>query len=152
MQTVKDRLARIVKWLIRTKLTSEVKRIVVLSSLAARLESVSDPAQRALHKLNNILHLCHDDKALLFPMYISNAIWGSRDDVNISLKNHELQIDSLQAIKEHELTLPQIQIVASVIVKLIPDYLSYASKRAMRGDIALLLKQVTSNEVQAEAA
>lgn len=146
MQTVKDCLAKIVKWFIQSKLTNETKRIVVLSSLAARLETVADPAQRALHKLNNILHLCHDDKALLFPMYISNAIWGSREDLKISLKNNELQINGLKAIKDHELTKTQIQIVASLIVNLIPDYLSYASKRMMRGDIALLLRQVTGGD------
>lgn len=152
MQTVKDRLARIVKWLVQSRLTNETKRIIVLSSLAGRLENVTDPAQQALHRLNSILHLCHDDKALLFPMYISNVIWGSRDSMKISLKNNQLQIDGLRAIKDHELTLPQIQIVAALIVNLIPDYLSYASKRMMRGDVALLLKQVTTSDAGIETA
>lgn len=142
MQFLKIRLANFVKSLIQSKLANETKRIIVLSSLAARIESITDPAQEVLHKLNTILHLCRDDKALMFPMYVSNVIWGSRDRININLQKSDIRIQELKEIKEHHLSETQIQIVASLIVKIIPEYLSYASKRMMRGDIILLLKQV----------
>lgn len=140
--TIVENIKLSIKQVISSSLSNESKRLIVLSSLAGKLEKVIDPTQEVLHKLNNILNICHDDRAMLFPMYISSLIWGKQDSINIDLKKSQLKVDRLSELKAHELTETQVKVVAGLISRKIPKHLAYASNTSMRQDIILLLKQI----------
>ena len=126
MPTIQKRglLARFVG----SKLPSRTKRLIVLASLAALLPSRQKTFDdTAMRKLNDLMQLGHEPKALSLPVHLTHAIW--RDDkrteiVNV-VNNQGLASDPRSA--------------AQRVMALIPEWLRYDEADGITDDVERLI-------------
>lgn len=89
---------------------SRTKRLILLSSLYARLRNTTSFDSATIHKLNKALSLCKDDKAIQFPMHLTRAIWrGDRGNV----------------ILYPEPNIAELEILVRRVMQTIPSWLRY---------------------------
>lgn len=120
--SIKSLLSRIL-----TKvLPDRTKRLVLLSSLYARMSGQTSFDSKTISKLNQIMMLSSKDSALEFPMQLSRVIW-QRDRGTSVLYPLETQENEEQLVEQ--------------IFDKVPQCLLYSDKQAVSQDIAKLLSQ-----------
>lgn len=126
MSTTQQRgfLARFVS----AKLPSRTKRLIVLASLAALLPSRQKSFDdNALRKLNDLMQLGHEPKALSLPVYLTHAIW--RDDKRTEIIN---------VVNNQGLT-SDPRAAARQVMVLIPEWLRYDDADGIMDDVERLI-------------
>jgi len=123
---------------LKSTVPNHTKKIIMLSSVAARIRDTTDPDRDIAAKLNHVLALSNDDDALLLPMQLSRRIWSSPIQINCSTKA-ESEFKDLNDFHLMPLSSTQIRIVSDQIVKNTPDWLRYGSNREMKKDVLKVL-------------
>lgn len=122
-------------WVLGKVLPNTVKRMIFMSSLAAYLRDIDQPEDEVLRKLNSVLRLSSDYRAMRFPIVFHSYIWDSFDTCTITDKGIACNSDTLKGFRLVGLSKPQARIVADKIIDYIPDWLRYASKNQTRKDV-----------------
>src|SRR5690606_9982904 len=68
------------------KLPNRTKRLIFVSSFLAHIQNCNSTDKAIISKLNTLLHLSSDDKALVWPMQLHEKIWG---DIKIEKILHD---------------------------------------------------------------
>lgn len=127
-------------------LPNRTKKLILLSSLHAKINSVSKPDRAIAKKLNQTMALSTSYDALLFPMQLGNRFWKSSISVECGGNNH-IKIKDLGDIAFATLSKAQMRIVSDQILKIVPDWLMYASKRQMKQDLTKMLASYQEPEL-----
>jgi hypothetical protein len=124
-------------------LPKRVKRMIFVSSFIAHIQNCrqSNSNKTLLSKLNLLMQLSADDKALDLPMRLHNRIWGNIHVEEI-LRYKNLEITSIDEIVHMEFATPQIRTISEEIVKATPEWLKYDSNTKMRADLIKLFKNL----------
>lgn len=126
-------------------LPNRMKRLFLISSLHAKINAVSKPDRAIAQKLNQTMALGSDPESLIFPMKLGNKFWKNNSlEVEVGNTN-QIKIHDLAQITTTNLTKAQVRIVADQILKIVPVYLMYDSKRKMKQDITQLLASFQPN-------
>jgi hypothetical protein len=104
-----------------------MKRMMVLSSLSSLIANQEEPDPAFIHKLNEILNLCHDEKAMLLPMRFKSVIWKS------SKGSEMLPLKQLNSQKESDVT----DAITELLARL-PQWLRYDTDEKIASDIRTL--------------
>lgn len=126
---------KLTSWVLGKVLPDKVKRMIFMSSLAAYLRDIDQPEDEVLQKLNSVLRLSSDYRAMRFPIVFHSYIWASFDTCTITDKGIACESHTLKGFRLVGLTKPQARIVADKIIAYIPDWLRYASKNQTRKDV-----------------
>jgi hypothetical protein len=115
-------------------LPTRTKRLIFLASFSARVkEEDATPSSTldnaALRKLNELLTLGADPKALGLPVQLSRVIWRGRSVADIA--GEQLPIDRI--------TPDRVESVSQQIVSAMPQWLKYDPTDKMVGDVKKLL-------------
>lgn len=138
MQSLRRLINTFVVMFLDNVLPNRMKRLILLSSLYAKINSVSEPDKAIALKLNQVLSLSKSHEALLFPMQLGNRLW--RDSIKVECGNSKsLKINSFSEIAIASLTRTEMRIVSDQILKTIPQWLKYGSNRQMKQDLTILL-------------
>lgn len=129
----KSPVSRIMTKVLSKVIPDRTKRLVMLSSLYANLCNKTNFNSNTISKLNKIMALSSDDKALEFPMHISSAIWHGDHGRTI------LHDSSSQQLSVHDLI--------EKIISTMPQWLVYSDKEIVSQDIAKLLANRSKLEV-----
>lgn len=126
---------KLTSWVLGKVLPDKVKRMIFVSSLAAYLRDIDQPEDEVLQKLNSVLKLSSDYRAMRFPIVFHSYIWDSFDTGTITDKGIACESDTLKGFRLVGLSKPQARIVTDKIIDYIPDWLRYASKNQTRNDV-----------------
>lgn len=129
---------RLFHCVLKSTVPNHTKKILMLSSVAARIRDTTDPDMEIAAKLNHVLALSNDDAALLLPMQLSRRIWSNPIQINCSTKD-EKEFKDLNDFHSMPLSSTQIRIVSDQIVKNTPSWLRYGSNREMKKDVLQVL-------------
>lgn len=121
--------AKFLTWLFPDR----IKRMIFLSTLAAHIRDLQQPDAETLSKLNDILLLSSDAKALRFPMEFHSRIWGKFNPV--CLRKEGIAVDSICGLQTRGLAKSELRIVANRLIDYMPAWLKYQSKEGIRQDI-----------------
>lgn len=124
-------------WLLNKTLSSSIKRLIVLSSFAAHIRDLNKPDDETLEKLNQIMALSSDAKAMLFPMKLHSRIWSRFD--HQKLEEIGFAFNDPHAITTENISNSQIRILIKQVINSLPQWLVYQSHEEMRKDFYHLL-------------
>lgn len=127
-------------------LPNRTKKLILLSSLHAKINSVSRPDRAIARKLNQTMALSTSYDALLFPMQLGTRFWKSSISVECGGIN-QIKIEDLGDIALTRLTKAQMRIVSDQILKIVPDWLMYGSKRQMKQDLTKMLASYQEHQL-----
>lgn len=129
----KSHVSRIVTKVLAKVIPDRTKRLVMLSSLYASMCNKTNFNSNTISKLNKIMALSSDDKALEFPMQLSSAIWHGDQGKTI------LHDSNAQQLSVHD--------VIEKILNTMPQWLIYSDRESVSQDIAKLLANRSKLEV-----
>jgi hypothetical protein len=119
-------------------LPKKTKRLVFLSSLIGYITKNEEPDKELLQKINNLLALSENDRAMVLPMYISKTIWHDRIqsfDCFSCVNSKTCE----KTVKNMCLSHQQICRMSNAIITNIPNWMVYGTKRHIRHDVMTLL-------------
>lgn len=131
---------RFVEGLLSKAFSDDIKRLIFLSSLAAYMENVTNPDNHTVNTLNELFSLSKSSAALKLPMQSHSKIWGSFDIRE--LNSSGIECKNMCELKNRKLTVPQLRIVASRLIRYMPKWLMYSSKENMKKDIFKLMQNI----------
>lgn len=77
-------------------LPDHMKRLVLISSLAAKMKNQRELDPQTMEKLNRLMHLCTSEKAMQLPAVIAPVIWDEPlDDIRPALAKQAKGDDSV---------------------------------------------------------
>jgi hypothetical protein len=126
----KLRISNYFTCLINWALPNRTKRLLFLTSLASRFINMSNFNKETMHKLNSLLKLCNNERAMELPIALSNIIWHGKTSMELchcDVCNVEL---SKELIKE----------MTSNILSLVPTWLKYSEDEDIKHDVEILLR------------
>lgn len=123
------------------KLPNRTKRLIFVSSFLAHIQNCNSTDKAIISKLNTLLHLSSDDKALVWPMQLHEKIWG---DIKIEKILHDkgIEISDIDKIAHVQFMSRKVRLLSEDIVKAMPEWLKYDSNTRMRGDIMKLFNNL----------
>lgn len=124
-------------------LSKKAKRTIFVSSFIAHIQKLQQSDKTLLTKLNLLMELVSDDKALVLPSRLHNKIWGNLQLEEL-LRERNIAVTSIDEIVHLEFSTPQIRTMSEQIVKATPEWLRYDSNTKMRADLIKLFKNLGS--------
>lgn len=109
--------------LCRSCLPKTTKRKLLLGSILGLIYSHPCLDSTEIDKINNILHLARNRKALNFPIYLSKFIFSDKE-----FEDYKKQIKTLIDNKNFNAAI-------NLIVNIVPEYLKYNNTRIIKQDI-----------------
>ena len=108
-----------------------MKRLLFLTSVMTHVKD-SQLNSQTLHKLNNLMGLCREEKAMELPMMLSKVIWDGR------------VIEPIKVLSEKK-TIPdsQFQDLIHQVITNVPHWLRYGRAGDMEEDLRRLLSYRT---------
>lgn len=122
-------------------LPNRTKRLIFVSSFIAHIQVCEHADRNLIAKINRLLHLSDDDFALFLPMQYHEKIW-SKLNVEQLLHDKGFAISNFNQIAEIEYMSPKVRTLCEDIIKLMPEWLKYASNTQMRSDLIKLFKNI----------
>lgn len=124
-------------------LPDRTKRLVLLSSLTARLRDTNFFDQCTIEKLNKLMVLASNPEAIGLPVHLSKVIWQGKDVKYIMHSCFLNQSVSLLANGDESARYSNIQLsitnTAMNIIDGMPSWLRYGKKDEIMNDIVNLL-------------
>lgn len=112
------------------------KRLVFLTSVYGMIEGVDIPDAEHLKRMNELLHLARDSKALALPILLQSKIWKSRLAFPvIRLSEREICIGDL---KTSMLCTRDYDYLAAYLIEKAPRCLNYGSLALVARDLERL--------------
>lgn len=141
MKELKTLMRRFLHCVLKNVLPDRAKRLMLLSSLHARIATDAHPDKEIARKLNEVFALSSSDEALLFPMQLRERLW--REPINVSCGvSNPVEVKDFRDIASMTFTKSQVRIVSDQILKTVPGWLQYGSKRQMKQDVVALLSNL----------
>ena len=109
------------------------KRMVFLVSFSARLSPSNELDPETLDKLNKVMALCDDNRAMGLPNYLSKVIWNGKTAYEICNQN----VCGVRLDQE------TMQRITGRVKSSMPGWLQYGSDEAIQKDVELLLSNKT---------
>lgn len=117
------------------------KRAIVMSSLLGFIGKVEDPDKELLNKINTAWSLCKDDGTLFIPIRKTNWIWRNLpNEINEVTSTHG-NVKDFHELTYKKVTYAQARAISGFILKYLPNWLVYDSKRKMKRDITDIIKK-----------
>lgn len=111
-----------------SRVPDRTKRLIALSSLAVVLPPRSELFdQNAMRKLNDLMKLGHEPRALELPVRLTHAIW--QDDKRREIVRYV----------ETQAATGDTRSAAEFVLTLLPEWLKYGQKEAMTQDVEKLI-------------
>lgn len=120
-------------------LPDRIKRMIFLASLNAKINNMRNPSVEALNKLNNVLALATNTKAMELPMEISYSIWSGFNTKE--LINRGFSCAGLPGINYRAMTSSQKLDLANCVIKNAPKWLRYNDATSMQTDLLKMFNE-----------
>lgn len=117
--------------------SNHVKRLILLSSLAAYMNNIKNPDNAVVTTLNELFKLSKSPAALKLPMQMSPQLWGKFDEA--VLKEAGIECDKFCQLHEERVVIAQLRIIASRLIQYMPNWLKYDSNERIKKDIINLM-------------
>lgn len=136
-----QRKPKMVGKLLGKVLPNRTKRLIFVSSFLAHIQNCNSTDKSIISKLNTLLHLSGDDKALVLPMQLHERIWG---DINIEKILHDkgIEVSNIDKIIHVQFMSKKIRTLSEDIVKVMPEWLKYDSNTRMKTDLVKLFNNI----------
>lgn len=122
---IKSLLSRVFTSVLTKVVPDHTKRLVMLSSLYARMCNKTSFDSNTISKLNKIMALGKRDNALQFPIQLSSVIWNADQGKTVLYPAPAIQVSEAVQVDQ--------------ILEKVPSWLLYSDKENVSQDIALLL-------------
>jgi hypothetical protein len=135
--------------LVARYLPDHMKRLIFVTTAYGVLLTPPPPDPNDLGRLNTVMKLAHRPKALWFPFYFANWIWRHRVGVVVLADGQRMTLDRLFHTPElrQECEQPQFsRALATQLVRVMPEWLEYASRSVMTKDLECLIRTVVMTE------
>jgi hypothetical protein len=110
-------------------LPNRTKRLVFISSLTARFRGSNSVDKETLHKLNQMMKLCANEKAMELPVLFGSAIWQGKTSVEICNGD----------VCKTEITSTNVKDMVANVVTVMPKCLKYGNDGQMEKDVEQFL-------------
>lgn len=119
-------------------LPNRLKRLLLLTSLAAIAKNIRDTDKSTIHLINEMLHLAVRDSALYMPIRVKSYIWNRYDIIE----------PCVTALMNGQCGDKAGRDFADSILRSVPQWFGYGSDDKMRDDILNLFKITEHNDEQ----
>lgn len=107
------------------KVPRKFKRLVFLSSILGIIDDIKNPTDEIISKLNEILSLAHDKKALMLPIYIHSFIW--KGVMEPAMEKDQQLVDSIRNVVGGVIDEDSKNYLIDFFITHSPEWLRYGS-------------------------
>ena len=130
MSTLKRNFVQWFFQMLMLHLPRRTKRMIFLTSLTALIKNTTSLSNETLHRLNELMGLAYEEKAMLLPAQYCSGIWCGKTFCEVCQKDisqsKSLSTETLYEMVNH-------------VYESMPQWLRYARDIDIQGDIARLL-------------
>jgi len=106
------------------------KRLIFLASLTALIKNTTTLSQETLKRLNDLMAVAQDERALQLPAQLSHGIWCGKNICEVCRR---------ETMEVKTLSTAAILDIAVRIYESMPDWLRYGRESDIQGDIIRIL-------------
>jgi hypothetical protein len=110
-------------------LPTRTKRLVFISSLTARFNGSNAVDKETMHKLNQMMKLCANEKAMELPILLGNVIWQGK--TSSELCNGD--------VCKTEITTSNVKDMVTSIITVMPKWMKYGENGQIEKDVEQFL-------------
>jgi len=107
------------------KVPRKFKRLVFLSSVLGIIDNIKNPTDEIISKLNEVLSLAHDKKALMLPIYIHSFIWKSV--MEPAMETDQQLVNSIKNVVSGNIDETSKNYLTNFFIANSPEWLRYGS-------------------------
>lgn len=111
-------------------LSQRVKRLIFLASFSARIKDQTSFDSDTVHKLNQVMALASEERAIQLPVHLSKVIWQGRTIHDIA---------ECEVLSSSTFTKERLHQLSTRVLEAMPKWLRYGPEDHMRDDLVKLL-------------